>query len=191
MSEYCGGCPDHELTITIPTEPTQRQTEIIARGDTSLPFTIEGDIGKQVGCEVVFRGEPEQQFAEVINRVELTVAQLSGLQIMRVNKRILSDCREILYGETHSHSILDQATDTTVELMTTTSSSTSLTGFRECCNMVDLLRRPANSKMQASGCLFVMASAPNLWLEIPCYNSSIELAWIILNSGSRLKLRAA
>lgn len=100
--EYPGGYHygrHQNLTITVPTEPTQTQAKHIARGETALPFTFSKEVGSHVGCNVIYRGEVGDQFAQIINRVELSVQPLSSLSILRVNKQALSECREVLYGQ--------------------------------------------------------------------------------------------
>lgn len=84
-----------KLKMMVLTNPTFHQAECIARGETSLPFTYES----QTGCEVIYRGEAGDQFAQVVNSIELILHPLCDLAILRVNKQALSECRKVLYGE--------------------------------------------------------------------------------------------
>ncbi|CZR54620.1 uncharacterized protein PAC_04504 [Phialocephala subalpina] len=86
------------VTITIPTEPTFTQRELIAGGQKSLPYTFNNQFGIQVGCDVVHRGNNGEAGPQVINRIEVDLPRLE-LGILRANKQALEECSQILYGE--------------------------------------------------------------------------------------------
>ncbi|KAF8861896.1 hypothetical protein BDZ45DRAFT_739770 [Acephala macrosclerotiorum] len=87
------------LTLTIPTEPTYNQTELIDRGHKSLPFTYNNDYGTQVGCDVVRRGNDGEAGAQVINRVEVHLPGFEAIFMLRVCKQIYEECSQVLYSE--------------------------------------------------------------------------------------------
>ncbi|KUJ21374.1 uncharacterized protein LY89DRAFT_770728 [Mollisia scopiformis] len=106
--------PDYRLhnplhmAITVPTEPTPAQAEMIANGWRDLPFTYDHGEGTQVACQVVIRGNPEdpdnpehpeRQFPQVLNRVKLRVEPIHGVAMLRVCKQAFAECSRLLYRE--------------------------------------------------------------------------------------------
>jgi hypothetical protein len=100
--EYHGGSYGtgyQTMILTIPTEPTFGQAEAIARGENSLPFTFEKELGTQIGCDFVRRGKAGESGVQVINRVQVHLPRLEGVGLLQVCKQTLEECSQILYGE--------------------------------------------------------------------------------------------
>jgi hypothetical protein len=100
--EYHGGSYGEgfqTVTVTIPTEPTFGQTELIAGGGKTLPFTFNNEFGTQIGCDVVHRGEAGDSGAQVINQIQVHLPRLESLALLQVCKQTLAECSQILYGE--------------------------------------------------------------------------------------------
>ncbi|KUJ11477.1 uncharacterized protein LY89DRAFT_758142 [Mollisia scopiformis] len=101
-----------ELTVEILTEPTSEQARLIALGERTLPFTFDSEFGTQIGCDVMSRGQGNDKFYQIINRINTTVVRFTGLALLQVCKQISAECSQILYGE--NSFVFNTGTETTM-----------------------------------------------------------------------------
>jgi len=84
------------LTITIISKPTIEQSMLICKGIKALPLTMKPEIGKQISCQVVRRG---QHGLQIVNQISLVPCILFGAAMLRTCKQISAECVQVLYGE--------------------------------------------------------------------------------------------